>query len=94
MAVGRAQRQAERSERFTEVFGEKTKAALDLVELMEYAWHDCYGEVTPPDGVIEDVLVCAQGSVEKMISVVCLAVTDWRDLRMWANEIRADRGSE
>ncbi|HVQ87752.1 MAG TPA: hypothetical protein VMT88_06170 [Actinomycetes bacterium] len=26
-------------------------------KLLELAWHDCYGVVTPPDDVIADVLV-------------------------------------
>ena len=67
-------------------------AALDLVEVMEYAWHDCYDEITPPDQVIEDLLVCAQGSVETLIRAVHLGITDWRDLRMWADGVRQESG--
>lgn len=88
VAVGRAQRLAERQARFREVFGAKAKIALDLTEVLEYAWHDCYGELTPPDEVIEDILICSQGSVEEMIGVVRLAITDWRDLRLWADGLR------
>jgi len=31
---------------------------LDLLELTEYAWHDCHGEVTPSDEVILNILIC------------------------------------
>jgi len=62
--------------------------ALDLVEVMEYAWHDCYSEITPPDEVIEDLLVCSEGSIETLIRAVHLGITDWRDLRMWADSVR------
>ena len=89
VAVGRAQRRAERQARFSDAFGAKANAALDLVEVLEYAWHDCYQELTPPDRVIEDILVCSEGSVEKMIGVVHLAITDWRDLRVWADSLRS-----
>jgi len=91
VAVGRAQRRAERQARFNEVFGAKAKVALDLTEVLEFAWHDCYQELTPPDDVIEDILICSEGSVEKMIGVVRLAITDWRDLRIWADDIRSGR---
>ena len=88
MAVGRAQRRAERAARFAEVFGKKSRFALDLVEVMDYAWHDCYSEITPPDEVIEDLLVCSEGSIETLIRAVHLGITDWRDLRMWADSVR------
>jgi hypothetical protein len=92
MAVGRAQRRAERAARFGEAFGKKARVALDLVEVMEYAWHDCYDEITPPDEVIDDLLVCAQGSIETLIRAVHLGITDWRDLRMWADGVRNESG--
>ena len=91
MAVGRAQRRAERRARFAEEFGTKAETALDLVDLLELAWHDCYGEITPPDRVIEDVLVCARGSLERLIKTALLAVTDWRDLRLAADDVRNGR---
>jgi hypothetical protein len=91
VVVGRAQRRAERQPSFAEAFGDKAKIALDLMEVLEYAWHDCYHDLTPPDRVIEDILVCAQGSIEKMIGVVRLAITDWRDLRVWADDLRSGR---
>jgi hypothetical protein len=32
---------------------------LDLLELTEYAWHNCYEEITPPDQVIRNILICS-----------------------------------
>jgi hypothetical protein len=90
MAVGRAQRRAERAAAFHEVFGEKNAAvALDLVELLELAWHDCYGEITPPETIIDDLLVCSEGRLDGLIRAAHVAVTDWRDLRMWADRLRS-----
>jgi hypothetical protein len=91
MAVGRAQRRIERQPRFAEEFGPKSKVALDLIEIMELAWHDCYHEITPPDEVIEDLLICAHGSIEGLVTFVRLALADWRDLRVAADCIRAER---
>ncbi|KOG30689.1 hypothetical protein AQJ84_15520 [Streptomyces resistomycificus] len=66
-------------------------AALDLLELVELAWHDCYGEITPGDQVIEDILTCTQGDLTRMIGVCRLAVESWRDLRVAADGIRSGR---
>jgi hypothetical protein len=90
MAVSRAERRADREDRVVAVFGEdRASTALDLLELVELAWHDCYGEITPPDQVIEDMLVVSEGSVDGLIRAARLAVTDWRDLRVAADERRA-----
>jgi hypothetical protein len=59
MTIGRAARRAERQRRTMKVFGTDADAALDLLELAEFAWHDCYGEVTPPDQVIDDIFAFA-----------------------------------
>ncbi len=89
MAVGRAQRRAEREPAFLSRFGDKNAAvALDLVEVLELAWHDCYGDITPPAGVIDDILVCSEGRLDRMIKAVHLATVDWRDLRLWADDLR------
>jgi hypothetical protein len=52
------------------------------------AWHDCYGEVTPPDDVIDDVLLCSQGTLDGLITAAHLAVIDRRDLSVWAKSLR------
>ncbi len=64
MAVGRAERLEVLRPRLVETFGDSAatlRIVGDAMTLMEMAWHDCYGEVTPPDEVIEDVLVYSQG---------------------------------
>ena len=89
MAVGRARRRAEREAAFRDVFGEQdAAAALDLIELLEFAWHDCYGEITPPAEVIDDVLLCSGGRLDRLMKAARLAVSDWRDLRLAADAAR------
>lgn len=89
MAVGRAERRAARLEGVERVFGEsRADAALDLLELVELAWHDCHGEITPPDQVIDDILVLSRGRLSLLISACLLAVQDWRDLRVAADAER------
>jgi hypothetical protein len=90
VAVGRAARRAQREARVGAVFGEDAApVALDLLELVEFAWHDCYGEVTPGDEVVEDILTCSRGDLAWLIRYARLAVDDWRDLRLAADEIRS-----
>lgn len=89
MTVSRAERRRDRTPRATEVFGEgRAAVALDLLELTELAWHDCYGEITPPDNVIEDMFVLSAGSIERLIAAARLAVTDRRDLHVAADRLR------
>lgn len=93
MAVGRAERRADRRPHVARVFAdEDVDPALDLLELAELAWHDCYGEITPTEVVIEDILTVSGGSILGLIGAVKLAVTDRRDLKIAADEIRGDRG--
>lgn len=89
MAIGRAERRSKRTEQAVEVFGEEqAKVALDLLELTEFAWHDCYGEVTPSDALIEEMFLLSEGSIERLIEVARLAVADWRDVKVAAEELR------
>jgi hypothetical protein len=89
MAVGRAERRTEREPRIVAVFGiDQAILALDLFDLTELAWHDCYGEVTPPPSVIEDMLTLSGGTIAGLIQAALLAVTDWRDLNVAAEERR------
>jgi hypothetical protein len=67
---------------------DQTPSALDLLELTELAWHDCYGEVTPSEDVIDDMLTVSGGSIEGLIKAAWLAVTDPRDLKVAAEERR------
>jgi hypothetical protein len=91
VAVGRAERWHEREPKVIATFGQDkttTRRVAAIFELMEMAWHDCYGEVTPPDEVIDDVLVCSEGKLDLLIDAAQLAVTDWRDLRLQADALR------
>jgi len=89
MAVSRAERRNDRRRRAIEVFGEeRAPAALDLLELTELAWHDCYGEVTPSEAVIDDMLLLCEGSIERLIQVARMGVADWRDLKVAAEKFR------
>ena len=92
MAVSRAERRSERTPRVVAVFGEeRAPSALDLLELIELAWHDCYGEITPSEDVIEDMLLLSEGSIERLIQAARLAISDWRDLQVAAEELRKCR---
>ena len=88
MAVGMAERRAERRTKVAVLFADRTDRALDLIELMEMAWHDAYGEVTPPEQVVDDVLLLSEGNLRLLIRWARLAVTDWRDVRVEADEVR------
>jgi len=66
--------------------------ALDLLELVEFAWHDCYNEITPSEEIVDDILLCSEGEVAKLIQAARLAVADWRDLKMLAQEKRSSGG--
>lgn len=89
MAIGRAARRAERSPRVEAIFGAAASTALDLFELTELAWHDCYGELSPSEEIIDEILLCSEGDLGRLVQAARLAVTDWRDLKMWARTLRA-----
>ncbi len=87
--MGRAERREDRWPRVVAVFGEdRAPLALDLLELTELAWHDCYGEVTPPEEIVDDMLLLSEGSIEQLIQSARLGVTDWRDLKVAADKFR------
>lgn len=89
MAVGRVERRAEREPEVVAVFGaDRAPLALDLLDIVELAWHDCYGDLTPPSDVIADMLTLSGGSIDGLIQASLLAVTDWRDLKVAAQELR------
>ena len=88
MAISRADRRRDRSARARTDFGPDAEAVLDVLELTEFAWHDCFGEVTPPDAVIDDVLTVASGDVAQFVRAARLAVEDYRDLRLAAESLR------
>ena len=61
----------------------QVESVLDLLELTEFAWHDCYDEIAPSDDVVDDLLVCSRGDLAGLVRAARLAVTDRRDLRLW-----------
>jgi hypothetical protein len=90
VAVSRAERRAAREPLVTAAMGARSApAALDILELVELAWHDCYGEVTPPDDVVADIVVCARGDLDRFAAMARLAVEDSRDLRLAADAVRS-----
>jgi hypothetical protein len=94
MAISRAQQRAERRGRVGAIFDETlVDPVLDLLELTELAWHDCYGEITPSEEIVDDILLCSEGKVAKLIQTARLAVKDWRDLKVWAQQIRTRENS-
>ena len=89
MAVSRAERMEQRRPRVVAIFGDTdADPVLDLLELTELAWHDCYGEITPSEQIIDDILLCSGGQIVKLIQVARLAVSDWRDLKLQAEQLR------
>lgn len=56
------------------VFGPSAEAALDVLELTEFAWHACYGEVSPPDQVVDDILTVSEGRLDLLAHAARLAV--------------------
>ncbi len=88
MVIGRGARRDARTERVRARFGEnRLTAALDLLELLELAWHDCYGESTPSEEIVDDVLLLSEGELDKLVSAARLAVVDYRDLRVRADDL-------
>ena len=91
MAIGRAARRAERLPRVVAIFGQEVApAVLDLLELTELAWHDCYAEITPSEEIIDEILFCSRGDLGLLVQAARLAVEDWRDLKVWADKLRDD----
>jgi hypothetical protein len=92
VAVGRAERWAERKPRVVDHFGDDAdtlRSVEELFELLELAWHDVYGEITPSERIIDEVLLCSGGTLGGLITAARTAVQDRRDLHVWASTIRA-----
>ena len=88
MVTSKADRREARTLRAIKFFGQRADAALDALELLDLAWHDCYGEAAPSEQVMEDIWVVADGDLGRLVSAANLAVVDFRDLRMSADELR------
>lgn len=90
MPLGRADRRRQREPRVKAVFKDRhVHAALDLLELLELAWHDCYRDISPRRRSSTTCSCFSEGSLDKLLAAAKLAVTDWRDLKVSAAEIRA-----
>ena len=84
-----AQRIAELAPRLQSELGPAlADRAKEVLALTEMAWHDCYGEVSPPASVVDDILVVADGDLGRLVQAALLAVTDFRDLRVAADAER------
>ena len=91
VAIGRAARRAERLPRVVAIFGQEVApVVLDLLELTELAWHDCYEEITPPEELIEQILFCSRGDLRLLVQAARLAMADRRDLKVWGDKLRED----
>jgi hypothetical protein len=88
VVTSRADRRRERQVRAQAEFGADAEAVLDVLELTEFAWHDCYGEASPSDRVIDDVFVVASGSLAGFVRAARFAVEDYRDLRLQADSVQ------
>ncbi len=85
--ISRAERRHARTARVAAVFDPgSVEAVLDLLETMEIAWHDLYGEISPPESVIDDVLVVSGGNLAALMRAVRLGLADPRDLRVAADQ--------
>ncbi|WP_372728296.1 hypothetical protein [Nocardioides sp.] len=88
MVASSSDRREARAQRADEVFGGQAAAALDALALLDFAWHDCYGEASPPEQIIEDIWVVGGGDLAWFVSAAHLAVVDFRDLRVNADAVR------
>lgn len=88
MVTSSDDRREARRPRATEHFGVQAHAALDALALLDLAWHDCYKESAPPDRIVEDIWLAADGDLAGFVSAAHLAVIDFRDLRMRADAVR------
>ncbi|HEY3531201.1 MAG TPA: hypothetical protein VGK78_18810 [Nocardioides sp.] len=90
MVTSSSDRRRARSGRAIEVFGKDADAALDALALLDLAWHDCYGEPSPSETIIEDIWEVSSGKLAQLVVAAHLAVIDFRDVRVWADEHRHD----
>ncbi len=88
--AGRSRRREDRRTKVAVLFADRTDRALDLLELLEMAWHDTYGEGTPPEDLVDDVLFLSQGNLRLLIRWARIAVADWRDVKSSADSARVD----
>ena len=88
MAIGRQARRQEQLPRVQAEFPNHVDTVVQILDLLDLAWHDCYSEVSPPESVIDDIFVTAGGDLARLIDATHLAVQDWRDLKVRADQSR------
>ena len=65
MAVSRADRRRDREGRVRAVLGvTQADSALDLLEVVELAWHDCYGDISPSEDLVDDMRRLSDGQLD------------------------------
>jgi hypothetical protein len=67
---------------------DRAEPALDLLEILEFGWHDCYHDVSPPEGIIDDLLLLSDGQLDGLVKVSRSALNDWRDVQAAASQRR------
>lgn len=88
MVIGRDARMASLRPRLAGAFeSDQIERVIEVLVLTELAWHDCYGESSPPPEVMEDILTVAGGDLGRLIRAAHMAVIDRRDLRVWAESL-------
>jgi hypothetical protein len=87
---GRTERRAQRRTKVAVLFADRTDRALDLLELVEMAWHDNYNEITPPEDLIDDILLLSEGNLRLLIRWGRIVIAVPSDVRDAANGARAD----
>jgi hypothetical protein len=96
MAVGSEQRRRELRHQVEGLFAHgEVERALDLLQLTDMAWHDCFEpkELEIPAEVLDDILLLAGGNLSKLIGLARMAVLDFRDVRVAADDVRRRAGS-
>jgi hypothetical protein len=88
MVIERADRRAGRRTKVAVLFADRTDRALDLIELLDMAWHDQHQEPSPPESLIDDILLLSGGDLWQLIRWTRVAATDWREARDAAEELR------
>jgi hypothetical protein len=58
------------------------------LDLLEFGWHDGYGDISPSEEVVHDVLLISDGTLAGLIRSVRLELADWRDVKLTAASMR------
>lgn len=90
MVIGREARRQEQLARVQAQFPRQVGTVVQVLDLLDLAWHDCYGEPSPPDSVVDDLFATAGDDLPGLIDAAHLAVIDWRDLRVRAENAHRD----